>query len=165
MTDTIQAPVARAQMLIRKPVNEVFEALVNPAITSRFWFSKSSGRLEIGKRVRWDWEMYNVHAEVEVKALEKNKGILIEWNGPESPNLVEWTFESRAADQTFVSVKNWGFGGDIQKTIAQAIDSTGGFSFLLAGLKAYLEYGIELNLVADHSPEALVKGWASRQAS
>ena len=43
MTETT---VAKAQMLIRKPVAQVFEALVEPAITSRFWFSKSSGRLE-----------------------------------------------------------------------------------------------------------------------
>lgn len=54
MTDTTQAPVAKAQMLIRKPVAQVFEALVDPAVTSRFWFSKGSGRLEAGKQVRWD---------------------------------------------------------------------------------------------------------------
>ena len=57
MTDKIEAPVAKAQLLIRKPVRQVFEALVNPAITSRFWFSKGSGRLETGKRIRWDWEL------------------------------------------------------------------------------------------------------------
>src|SRR5215203_3103148 len=67
MTNQIEAPVARVQMLIRKPVAEVFEALVDPAITSRFWFSKSSGRLEAGQRIRWDWEMYGHHTEVEVK--------------------------------------------------------------------------------------------------
>ncbi len=47
-------------MLIRKPVREVFEALVNPDITSKFWFTRESGRLEAGKRVRRDWEMYDV---------------------------------------------------------------------------------------------------------
>ena len=56
MTNALQAPVAKAQMLIRKPVAQVFEALVDPAITSRYWFSKGSGRLEAGKQVRWDWE-------------------------------------------------------------------------------------------------------------
>ncbi len=30
-------------MLIRKPVAEVFEAFVNPDITSKFWFTKGSG--------------------------------------------------------------------------------------------------------------------------
>ncbi len=39
---TIQhVPSAKAEMLIRKPVAEVFEAFVNPAVTSKFWFTKS----------------------------------------------------------------------------------------------------------------------------
>jgi uncharacterized protein YndB with AHSA1/START domain len=46
-------------MLIRKPVAEVFEALVNPAITSRFWFSKARYRLEEGRQVTWEWGMYD----------------------------------------------------------------------------------------------------------
>jgi uncharacterized protein YndB with AHSA1/START domain len=163
MASTFQAPVAKAQMLIRKPVAQVFEALVDPAITSRFWFSKGSGRLEAGKRVRWDWEMYGVFAEADVKAIEENKRILIEWNGPANPSSVEWTFEPTDEAWTFVTVKNWGFGGDAEQVVAAAIDSTGGFSFLLAGLKAFLEHGIELNLIADHAPAALVEGWDSRR--
>lgn len=163
MTNTIQAPVVKAQMLIRKPVAEVFEAFVDPAITSRFWFSKGSGRLEAGKQVRWDWEMYGVFAQVDVKAIEENKRILIEWDGPDNPNSVEWTFEPRGTDQTFVTVKNWGFGGEPDAVVAAAIDSMGGFSLLLAALKAFLEHGIELNLVADRNPDAIVEGWASRR--
>jgi uncharacterized protein YndB with AHSA1/START domain len=163
MTNGIQAPFARAQMLIRKPAAQVFEALVDPVITSHFWFSKSSGRLEAGKRVRWDWEMYGVFTEVEVKAIEKNRRILIEWNGPDNPSSVEWRFEPREEDRTFVTVENWGFGGDADRIVAAAMDSTGGFSFLLADLKAYLEHGIALNLVEDHDPAALVEGWAARR--
>jgi len=161
MTDTLQAPVAKAQMLIRKPIAEVFEALVDPAITSRFWFSKGSGRLEAGKQVRWDWEMYGASAEVDVKAIEKDKRILIEWGGLYSRTSVEWTFEPRDGDRTFVTVKNWGFGGDLEKIVAQALDSTGGFNLLLAGLKTFLEHGIEPSFVVDHNPDALVEGWAS----
>jgi len=78
-------PIATAQMLIRRPVHVVFEAFVDPAITSRFWFSRGSGRLEPGRRVRWDWEMYGVGTTVDVKAVERNKRILVEWHGPEDP--------------------------------------------------------------------------------
>jgi len=34
----------KTQMLIRKPVAKVFEAFVNPDITTKVWFAKSSGR-------------------------------------------------------------------------------------------------------------------------
>ena len=63
------APVVKTQMLVRKPVEEVFEAFVNPAITTKFWFTRSTGRLEAGKAVRWEWEMYGVSAEVRVIAI------------------------------------------------------------------------------------------------
>jgi uncharacterized protein YndB with AHSA1/START domain len=36
-------------MLIRRPVAEVFEAVVDPDVTTKFWFTRSSGRLEPGK--------------------------------------------------------------------------------------------------------------------
>jgi hypothetical protein len=77
---------------------------------------------------------------------------------------VEWTFEPKGKDQTFVTVRNWGFTGEANEVVSEAINSTGGFSFVLAALKAYLEHGIELNLVLDHAPDSLVQGWASRHA-
>jgi uncharacterized protein YndB with AHSA1/START domain len=165
MANDIQAPVAKVQMLIRRPVAEVFNAFIDPSLTSRFWFSKSSGRLEAGTQVRWDWEMYGAFTRVDVKAIQPNQRILIEWNGPDNPTSVEWTFEPRGKDRTFVTVTNWGFHGTADAVVAQAIDSMGGFSLVLAGLKAFLEHRIELNLVADHAPDSLVEGWAARQTA
>ena len=150
-------PIAKAQMLIRKPVGDVFEAFIDPVLTSRFWFSGASGQLAAGARVRWDWEMYGVSTTVDVKAIEKDKRILIEWNIYDNPTLVEWQFEARGEDQTFVTIRNWGFKGTPDEIVAQALDSTSGFSFVLAGLKAFLEAGLELNLTADHDPAALVE--------
>ena len=47
-----KAMIAKTEMLIRRPVAEVFEAFTNPDITTKFWFTKSSGQLETGKRLR-----------------------------------------------------------------------------------------------------------------
>ena len=44
--------IGEAEMIIRKPVAEVFEVFMDPAITSKFWFTKGSGRLEAGKQIR-----------------------------------------------------------------------------------------------------------------
>jgi uncharacterized protein YndB with AHSA1/START domain len=152
------APVVKTQMLIRKPVRDVFEAVVNPAITTRFWFTRSSGRLEAGKQVRWEWEMYGVSAEVRVKAIEPNLRILIEWDDPPLP--VEWRFGSRPDGTTLVTVSNWGFRGSDDEVVKQVMDSMGGFSFVLSGLKALLEHNVALNLVADHYPDAHKPGSA-----
>jgi len=45
----------------------VFKAFVNPEITTKFWFTKSGGRLEDGKQLQWDWEMYSMSIPVIVK--------------------------------------------------------------------------------------------------
>ena len=147
------APVAKSEMLIRKPVAEVFEAFVDPAITSRFWFTNGSGRLEAGKEVQWDWEMYNFSVPVRVKEAEQNKRIVVEWDAYEDPSTIEWVFTERPDNTTFVSITNSGFGGAREEVVKKALDSTEGFTFVLAGLKAWLEHGIELNLVRDRFPD------------
>lgn len=151
----IKPPIAKAHMLIRRPVREVFEAFIDPAVTTRFWFTKSSGPLQIGKEVRWDWEMYGVSTQVRVREIEQDKRILIDWDDPACP--VEWVFDPRGDQETFVTITNWGFHGSDDEVVAKAIDSMGGFTFVLAGLKALLEHNVRLNLVADHMPDALVK--------
>ena len=148
---------AKAEMLIRKPVAEVFEAFIDPAITSKFWFTKGSGRLEPDKEIRWDWEMYGFSALVNVKAIEPNKRILIEWSAYGAPTTVEWIFTSRPDNTTFVSITNAGFPGDQDQIVKHAIESTEGFALVLCGLKALLEYNIIINLVLDRFPDAIKK--------
>ena len=141
-------PVAKAELLIRKPVGEVFEAFVDPDLITRFWFDRSTGRLEANKTVRWHWELINGTAEVRVKAIEEHRRILIEWGNGDS-STVEWTFFPRSADTTYVRVVNSGFAGDGDEIVGQALESTGGFALVLAAAKAFLEHGIDLRIVAD----------------
>jgi len=145
-------PEVTVQMRIRRPAREVFEAFVDPAVTTRFWFTRSSGRLEPGRQVRWEWEMYGVGTDVRVKEIEPERRILVEWDDPPAP--VEWRFDARPDDTTVVTITAGGFRGTGDETVAQAIDSVGGFSLVLAGAKAWLEHGIELGLVGDRHPDA-----------
>jgi uncharacterized protein YndB with AHSA1/START domain len=145
-----QLPIVKAEMLIRRPVEEVFEAFVDPAITTRFWFTKSSGRLEAGKQVRWDWEMYGVGDDVYVKQLEPNRRILVVSS---DQTEIEWNFTPRADNETFVTITNSGFTGTGDEIVGQAVDSMGGYTMVLCGLKALLEHNVVLNLVADKAPD------------
>jgi len=150
-----QVPVSKTGMLIRKLVGEVFEAFVDPEVTTKFWFTKGSGRLEAGTQVQWDWEMYGISIPVTVKAVEPGKRILIEWPGKGGPTTVEWLFKSLEDGSTFVSITNSGFTGDGDELVKQAADSTQGFTLVLAGLKALLEHDVRLNLVADRYPKGI----------
>ena len=150
-----QTENAATAMLIRKPVAEVFNAFINPEITTKFWFTKSTGKLEEGKQVEWFWEMYNINVTVNVKTIETNKRIVIEWGNYQNMSTVEWTFRTIAGKGTYVNIVNSGFQGNTAELIAQVSDSTKGFTFVLAGLKAWLEHNIQLNLVADAFPNEL----------
>jgi uncharacterized protein YndB with AHSA1/START domain len=147
----------KAEMLIRRPVAEVFEAFVNPEITSKFWFTSGSGRLEAGKQIQWDWEMYDISIPVTAKAIEPNKRIVIEWPGYGSPTTVEWVFAPQKDGTTFVSITESGFTGGDDELLKQVAASTQGFTLVLAGLKALLEHNVRLNLVADRFPKGLTE--------
>src|SRR4051812_36511896 len=109
-----KTPTAEAGMLIRRPVAEVFEAIVDPAITTKFWFTHSSGRLDSRKEVRWEWRMYGASAMVNVSEIVENKKIVMQWSDP--PTTVVWTFTEMPGAETpdgatFLEVSNFGFAG------------------------------------------------------
>ena len=142
------SPVVTTEMLIRRPVAQVFRAFIDPEVTARFWFSRGSATLEAGRQLEWHWEWYGASAVVTVLEMEAEERILIEWDDP--PTRVEWRFTARADDTTFVTISNWGFSGTVEEVVKQATDAASGFAFVLAGLKAWLEHGIPLRLVEDH---------------
>lgn len=150
----INLPLVKAEMLIRRPVEEVFEAFVNPEVTTKFWFTKSSGRLETGKHVTWDWEMYGVSDHVYVEDLQLNKRILIKSS---DSTKTEWVFDSRTNKETFVTIVNSGFKGNEDDIVNRAVDSMGGYTMVLCALKALLEHNVILNAVFDKAPDAHTK--------
>lgn len=145
------AHIVKAQMLIRRPAEDVFEAFMDPEITRNFWFTKSSGRLEAGKAFTWEWEVHNVSAIVNVKEIVANERILIEWDQP--PTTVDFEFKRLGEDRTYVTIRNYGFRNPEEDLPALFNDLAGGFTSVLDGLKAYLEHGINLNLIADKFPK------------
>ncbi|TGQ44003.1 MULTISPECIES: SRPBCC family protein [unclassified Mesorhizobium] len=148
-----ETPTAEAGMLIRRPVADVFEAIVDPAITTKFWFTHGSDRLDSGKKVRWEWRMYGVSTTVSVDEIVKDEKIVMQWSDPTT--TVVWTFTAMPENTTFVEVRNFGFAGSADEQVKQAIGSTSGFSLVLAGAKAWLEQGLTLGLIGDRHPKGL----------
>ena len=87
-----------------------------------------------------------------VKALEPNRRIVIEWQGYSGPTTVEWKFTS-LDEGTFVTITESGFTGNGDELVEYVTTSGQGFTWTLAGLKAFLEHGIRLNLVPDRFPK------------
>jgi len=155
--------VVKAEMMIRAPAAKVFEAFVDPEVTTRFWFSRSSGKLAPGAVVRWDWDMYGVGDDIHVRLIEADRSIIYDWGGEGNLSRVEWTFTELGDGQTFVEVTNSGFHGDADSVVAQALDSNGGFTTVLCAAKVWLEHGINARLIEDKYPQGLKPEWKGRQ--
>jgi uncharacterized protein YndB with AHSA1/START domain len=150
-------PSAKTEMMIRKPVKEVFEAIVNPNVTTKFWFTESTGTLQEGKSVIWTWKMYNVSVPVSVIEINANQHVIIEWGEGKHYSKVKFSFKPLSDSKTYLSILNYDFKVEGDELINKVLDATGGFTLLLAGLKAYLEHRIQLNLVADKFPKELME--------
>lgn len=140
----------QAQMLIRKPIQEVFEAFINPEITTNFWFTKSTGKLEEGKTITWEWEMYSAKSEVKVLQIIPNHLIKTEWGL--FSNNVDYEFKEMEKG-TLVIIKSYGYSEKGDELLSVINDNTGGFTTVLDGCKAYLEHGINLRLIEDKFPQ------------
>ena len=146
-------PSVKVGMLIRRPPAELFRAFADPAVTTRFWFTKSTGAMTPGADIRWDWETYGVSARVRVKEVDEDSRILFEWNDP--PTTVELRFVPWENDTTYVRVTETGLSGDGDEVVARAADSTAGFTTVLCALKALLEHDLVLTVVEDHHPKGV----------
>ena len=145
---------AEAQMVIRRPVAEVFEAFIDPAVTKNFWFTKGSDKLQVNKKVTWEWEMYGVSTTVVAKEIIQNEKIVFEWGEP--TKVVEFKFTGLSGNSTYVTVSECGYEKTGDELLTEIKGSTGGFTTVLDGLKAFLEFGINLNLIADKFPKEMM---------
>jgi uncharacterized protein YndB with AHSA1/START domain len=153
-------PKVEVSTLIRRPPAEVFAAFVDPAITTRFWFTTSSGPLAPGATVRWEWEMYGVADTVLVKELEEPERFVLKTGGGDGLT-VEFRFRPREEGTVVTitesgftpSLTDPGFSGGADEVIEYVAGSTGGYTTALCAAKALLEHGVELGAVRDKFPD------------
>lgn len=128
---------------IQKPVYEVFEAIVDPVKMSNYFISKSSGKMEEGKQLRWQFPEFDLEFPVRVGKTEINKYISFYWEIDGIELLVEMTLTGRDDSSTVVTITEKSRNND-EAGIKWLTGNTAGWANFLACLKAFLEYGINL---------------------
>jgi uncharacterized protein YndB with AHSA1/START domain len=134
----------KASLKIQKPAHEVFEAIVDPSKMSNYFISKSTGRMEAGKTLTWQFPEFDMKFPVHIGRIEKDKYISYSWSDMEDGR--ETTVEidlKQMNDGTLVTITEKERDND-EKGIAWLKGNTQGWANFLACLKAYLEYGINL---------------------
>jgi uncharacterized protein YndB with AHSA1/START domain len=132
-----------AGLQIMKPVNEVFEAIVDPVKMSNYFISKGSGRMEEGKQIIWQFPEFKGEFPVRIGKIEKNKYISYYWEIDKLELLVEMVLTSGKNNSTVVKITEKSREND-EAGINWLKGNTEGWANFLACLKAYLEHGINL---------------------
>ena len=133
----------KVALQISKPIDVVFEAIVNPEKMTNYFISKSSGFMEEGKILLWKFPEFDMEYPIRVGKIEENKFISYYWDVNEKEMLVEISLETQKNGSTLVSISEKSMLNNEEGLKWLSVNSFGWFNFL-ACLKAYLEYNINL---------------------
>jgi uncharacterized protein YndB with AHSA1/START domain len=133
----------KAALQIQKPVNEVYEAIVDPWKMSNYFIAEGSGRMETGKTIIWRFPEFDIEFPVKIGKTEKDKYISFTWDSDGRALLVEIILSARGVNDTLVTITE-GTMENSEEGIKWLKGNTEGWANFLACLKAYLEYGINL---------------------
>jgi len=141
MSDLKSEVEVNVQVRILKPVNEVFDAFVDPEKMSQYFISGASGPMKADTTVEWEFADVVAKVSVDVLEIEENRKIMFRGAGRD----VAIRLKADDLNSTVVTVNEVKFPMD-QEGVKQAMGQTAGWTFTLCCLKAYLQYGINLRL-------------------
>ena len=135
----------KACLQVLKPVNEVFEAIVDPDKMKNYFISASTGMMEAGKVLTWKFPEMELEFPVTIGKIEKDKYISFYWDGATDgeQTFVEVNLDAVAENKTFISVTEKSKANN-EAGIKWLKNNTEGWANFLACMKAWLEYGIHL---------------------
>lgn len=142
---------------IARPVEEVFEAVADPAkLSAYFTTGGAAGRMETGVTVQWEFADFPGAFPVEIVEVEPNRRIVLRWEANEGPpddsdpvvraaymTTVVFTFEPLDDGRTLVTIEEGGWR-ETPTGLKAAFGNCQGWSQMLAALKAWVEHGINL---------------------
>lgn len=135
---------------IARPVDEVYEAVADPAQLSRYFTTGGArGRLAVGTEVTWEFADFPGRFPITVVEAVPPRRIVIEWEGAETVDdsgVTRTTFEFAPLDEgrrTLVTITEeaWAPTPD---GASRAFGNCEGWTGMLAALKIWLEHGINL---------------------
>jgi len=131
---------AKATIQIQRPIEEVFEGIVDPEMMSQYFISESSGRMETGKEVFWMFPEFPDRFPVKQVRTEPHHSISFVWD---EETVVQIILEEQSDKSTVVRVTE-GEKPFSEENLNWVIGNTEGWANFLACMKAWLEYGIHL---------------------
>ncbi len=133
---------------VGRPVQEVFEAVVDPARLSRYFTTGGAvGRLETGATVQWDFADFPGAFPVEVVEVVQDQRIVLRWAAKAAEGgrtTVTMSFTPLDDDRrTLVTIaeERW---QETPEGLKASYGNCMGWTQMLSALKAHVEYDINL---------------------
>ncbi|AKC87537.1 SRPBCC family protein [Pseudoxanthomonas suwonensis] len=139
---------------IARPVEEVFEAVVDPDRLSQYFTTGGArGRLQPGTVVTWDFHDFPGAFPVHVTEVEQDRRIVLRWDAAdgsvepdaqgERRTTVVMDFEPLEDGRTLVRISEHGWS-QTDAGLKASYGNCEGWTGMLCAMKAWLEHGINL---------------------
>lgn len=144
---------------IARPVHEVFEAVADPQVLSRYFTTGgATGRLQTGATVYWDFHDFPGAFPVKVIDVDPDSRIVLGWaandgsehegtgEGPKAvgyETTVTMTFEPLEDGRTLVTISESGWRAT-EDGLKACLGNCQGWTQMLCALKTWVEHGINL---------------------
>lgn len=139
----------QVKIKIQRPVAEVFDAVYNPEkLSGYFTNGGASGPLDPGATVEWRFAdnpgQEPIAGNVTVTQMVPNELIVFEWmGGGDHLTQVGMIFKKAGEHEAIIEIGETGWR-DTQEDLDRSYGNCFGWSGMICGLKAYLEYGVDL---------------------
>jgi uncharacterized protein YndB with AHSA1/START domain len=130
---------------VKKPVPEVFTAVVQPELMSQYFISEGSAPLVAGTTVTWTFADFNAVKEVKVLEMVENERIVLLWNAAGVDNRVELHFSVPVEGVTLIKIRESCLPLDAA-AVQRVRGQTYGWTHFLFTLKAFVELGVNLRV-------------------
>lgn len=136
----------QVQLKIRKPVETVFDAVVDDEKLSGYFVRDASGPLVAGATVMWRFPEFDERYPVTVHEVARPERIVLGWGSAiegDPDTRIEMTFVALDEHATMVRIAESGWP-NTPEGLKASHGNAGGWMHMLAAMKALLEYGINL---------------------
>ncbi len=126
---------------VPRPVEEVFDHIVEPGLLSSYFTSEASGPLVVGAKVKWSWPDGQSET-VDVESVETNRSVVFTWKAFKVDTRTRVSIAlSSEENGTRVTITEEGWkDGEFES----AFEHCAGWEHMLLCLKARMAFGIDL---------------------
>ena len=125
---------------VPRPIEEVFDHIVEPGLLSSYFTSEASGPLVAGAHVKWSWPDGQSET-IDVESVETNRSVVFTWKAFKSDSRTRVTISLSSGEGTKVTVTEEGWkDGELES----AFEHCAGWQHMLLCLKARMAFGIDL---------------------